>query len=377
MSTSTSFSVPVRSGASNWWRRIGMGLTLGMPLVVGALGQLRMDNFAGGLAFLAFFVGGWIWLLHSVDARASVSLFANAELEAHEDHFVVRADGKEQRYDKREVEHVFTFEKLGQNVIVRLAKGGELIIKAADKGEAQRLVAALKPDPGRHTARVPIAPIAYKSRRSRFWACAAFAASWLTSVAASSTLTGGGATWFAIGCLGMLLAAYPLLRRAAVVGTDGVRIDHLLSKRFIPHAELDATAIPTVALGGELDERIQQAQQARGRGDRSIAERLDRGDRSTEDWLEALKGLARSEYRQEPVRIADLEQLLEDAAVAPRQRIAAAIALSDDDDGKARVRFAAEASADESLRAALEAAAEGEIDERAIDNAERRFAARR
>ena len=72
------------------------------------------------------------------------------------------------------------------------------------------------------------------------------------------------------------------------------------------------------------------------------------------------------------MRIADLEDLVNDAAVPPRQRIAAAIAMSDDDEGKARVRIAAEATADEALRAALDAAAEGEIDERRLDDAEQR-----
>ena len=226
-----------------------MSVALGLPLVLGALG--RLTPVVGNLLFfVALLLAAWSWLLHSVDARASVSLFKDAEIEVHDDHFVVQTDDRERRYDKRDVEHVFTFQKLGLNVIVRLAKGGELIIKAADERQAERLVASLQSDPARHTARVPIAPRAHRSRGAKRFARAAFALSWLVSVAASTALASGAVSWFVIGCLAMLITALPLLRRTAVVGTDGVRIDSVLTKRFIPHAELDTAAIPRVALGG-------------------------------------------------------------------------------------------------------------------------------
>ena len=111
----------------------------------------------------------------------------------------------------------------------------------------------------------------------------------------------------------------------------------------------------------------------RQEADASVGEQLDQGKRPLGDWLAALRSLTQADYRQSAVRVEELEKIVDNPGLAPKQRIAAAVALSHDDDGRQRARIAARASADSHLRAALEAAAEGEIDERATNKANKRY----
>jgi hypothetical protein len=64
-----------------------------------------------------------------------------------------------------------------------------------------------------------------------------------------------------------------------------------------------------------------------------------------------------------------------DVRAFPERRIAAAVALSatDDDAHRRRIRAAAHACADDELRAVIELAAEGEIDEAALDRMRLRY----
>jgi hypothetical protein len=86
-----------------------------------------------------------------------------------------------------------------------------------------------------------------------------------------------------------------------------------------------------------------------------------------------LKRLTDASYRNEAVRIADLETVLGNPTADPEQRVAAAVALSHDDAAKKRIRIVAAACADPDLEAALEAAAEGELDAARLRKARKRF----
>jgi hypothetical protein len=91
---------------------------------------------------------------------------------------------------------------------------------------------------------------------------------------------------------------------------------------------------------------------------------LERGDRSVDEWLEGLRGLA-SEARSFRNAAGGLEtvwDVLERPDSLPQHRAAAAAALAPalDGEGRRRLRVAAELSSVPKVRVALEAAAEGD-----------------
>jgi hypothetical protein len=99
---------------------------------------------------------------------------------------------------------------------------------------------------------------------------------------------------------------------------------------------------------------------------------LARGDRSTEAWLQRLRAVgtgANAGPREAPVTQERLWRVVEDPTLEPEARAAAAAALvpSLDDEGKTRLRVAAEATAAPKLRVAFESAASA--DEAAIATA--------
>lgn len=83
---------------------------------------------------------------------------------------------------------------------------------------------------------------------------------------------------------------------------------------------------------------------------------LERGGRPVDQWRDALRALATSPaaYRGAPVEREDLERAVAARDAEAEQRVGAAIALAAlSEDGRTRVRIAAEASADLPLRDAL------------------------
>lgn len=104
-----------------------------------------------------------------------------------------------------------------------------------------------------------------------------------------------------------------------------------------------------------------------------VEEHLDQRDESLDVWKTRLQTLMESDDSHSPYRIApltsnELTQVVEDAAALPERRIAAAIALSSSPDThvRKRLRIAVETCADDDTRAALEAAAEGELHEASL-----------
>lgn len=224
----------------------------------------------------------------------------------------------------------------------------------------------------------------------------------------------------------LLLGLRRLLRRLrpreAIVGSDGVAIAGFRQRLFFPYASIaevvrdrrgvelhmrgggrvllptavDARAplpiiagpapapdsAPADALHGDvarreaLFQRIQEAMASRrvSRASHAQLEQLERGRSSVAQWRRRLLGLfgAGEEgrgYRGTPLGIDTLAEIVEDASASPERRVAATVVLASTDDERlrARVRMVVEACADEELRAALEQAAEGEIDATAVE----------
>jgi len=189
-----------------------------------------------------------------------------------------------------------------------------------------------------------------------------------------------------------LLVAVGLPMRI-VVGSDGVLLQWLWWRKFIPMADVTtvgAVGEQSIVLGlrsGRTETihttiprndpspgprlhrdavlaRIREAHHAFAAEipSEEVAGLVARGERPTSEWIAALEVLARGGggYREIAVRDEDLLRLVEDNSAPEAARAGAAIALrgrrSQDAEGRARVRVAAEATASPRLRVALEAA---------------------
>lgn len=188
-----------------------------------------------------------------------------------------------------------------------------------------------------------------------------------------------------------LLFARLFTPKRLIIGTDGLLIEGGIRRRFVPLGEItdvfgsrhgivirlgERAEIPLNttrrALGPSLVDRLKEAlASARGGGEEPTA-LVARGGRSLPEWREALRRLSSSGgYRGERVSADALLRAAESIEAPLDQRIGAAMAigLGEDEEAKARLRIAVEGIANESTRAAMEAAIEGAEEEAAIAEA--------
>ncbi|MBX3232821.1 MAG: hypothetical protein KIT84_43885 [Labilithrix sp.] len=215
----------------------------------------------------------------------------------------------------------------------------------------------------------------------------------LASLAAASAfapLLGprAGPLWMGFAAPLIVLA---MLRAKIVVGRDGVLLRWMGWKRFFPMADIvrvQPEGLTSILLelrngkqeilylnsdkskGGGVETEYRDAVLARIReahaSQRALGPVADvsalvaRGERTPEEWRKALAALSSDEvgYRRASVRAEDLWRVVEDPRAAEDARAGAALLLRKglDEEGKTRVRVAAEATASPKLRVALEAA---------------------
>jgi hypothetical protein len=193
----------------------------------------------------------------------------------------------------------------------------------------------------------------------------------------------------------MLLTVGRLLTRVAV-GSDGILLRSLGSRRFISYrsiegASVDGRLISMTLRTGErirldllgafseqersrdaLTQRIEEARAAFAASkDTAGTEALVApGGRTVGQWVRDVRALARArDYREARVESQRLWNVVTDASAAPATRAGAAVALASapEGDAKARLRVASEACADPRLRAALVRVADGASDEALAD----------
>jgi hypothetical protein len=112
-----------------------------------------------------------------------------------------------------------------------------------------------------------------------------------------------------------------------------------------------------------IEERIREAMDTfRAGGAAADAALLRRGERGVSDWVHALRAIgagANADMRTAPLPRERLFRIVESPAAGAADRAAAAVALGSDldDEGKARLKSAAEAVALPKLRVVIDAAA--------------------
>jgi hypothetical protein len=204
---------------------------------------------------------------------------------------------------------------------------------------------------------------------------------------------------FSLGLLAFLLR---YVNGRALVGVDGIRIEWGPLERFVPYSQIEsvqplgdppdgvalelkdpATGRPTgqsrrlyaapplhrrqISDGPRMARQIERTHRAFTQGASSGADlhaRLARGGRPVAEWLRALRQeAARADYRSVALGREQLVAILESPDSPAESRVAAAAILRAQEDGPARVRVAARATAAPGIDAALEELADAESDE--------------
>ena len=175
------------------------------------------------------------------------------------------------------------------------------------------------------------------------------------------------------------------------VGTDGVLVRRLLSKRFIPYEHLHSVTVRGDTLALYLGAREVVALTTTSPGDGASAKAaeavtyaldrwrrarraddlglLDRRGRAIDAWRDAVRAMLAPQgaFRGLALDRDVLLRVLEDPTASHERRVGAALALAEaDGEARTRVRVAIEGSAHEGLRDALDAAVEGRLDEAAV-----------
>lgn len=178
------------------------------------------------------------------------------------------------------------------------------------------------------------------------------------------------------------------LRTRVKVGADGIYTESRIRRRFYPFsqiqsAELGDWGVDLHLRSGEtrelrtrprgdrrekdfvtaaLLERIQEAlaQRDERQGEPQAAALIARGERDVDAWLEGLERLKQGGYRIAALDEERLWKVVRDASAAPTARAGAAMLLRGtlDEEGRAKLRIAAEATALPRVRVVLEAAAD-------------------
>lgn len=289
------------------------------------------------------------------------------------------------------------------SVLLRLANGHELTIVPGHRAEGERILAHAGVAPEQRAIAMPL--------RRTLGAFTIGLLAWFVGyvVGAFAMAAAGPAATFIFapifGTLVCVLAVKRLGHPRLIIGTDGVRTRGLLRQRFVPHADIeridalhvahdgtrgiriglrggDALVLPLVALGPEHVEaiirRIQRASESSSSGDTRRIEALARGERSIADWKRDIERIAVAPpgFRDQALGRDDFERVVADPNAPADQRIGAAMALrvADPEAARARIRIVVDAVAEEALREALLAAAEGEADDASLERVTRRRA---
>jgi hypothetical protein len=281
----------------------------------------------------------------------------------------------------------------GVDAVVFVTRDGtEVHVGCPLQGQADEVLHAVGVAPDQRAVRIRLRPAISGPRR----AAAIFAAMLAGIVAVASFLVSFVSLLFALQeglrilvvtgiNLGFSSLMFLLARHFAVfsttlsIGTDGVVVERALSLRLIRRADLGEVAARAGGLviglrsGRSLTipaskdaalavvERIRAALRATP-GRSTYLAWLDRGGRPAAAWIAELRAQARRTqgYRDAALAVAELIDVVKDGAAPAEQRIAAAVALSgqEDEESRAALRAAVDTCVDDRLRDALSRAGE-------------------
>jgi hypothetical protein len=286
------------------------------------------------------------------------------------------------------------------SVVLRLRNGDMVTIGAEDAAQAAQILAAAGVSAEQRTLRLRLAndatqvPLGGVMSVLGSLVFAGVAGAVLIGVVLSggASFDAVSAAWLVAALGALALVARGMVPAQVVIGADGISVERVFSRRFIPFGVvvgvgIDAGAVvlslrgepspeplrlPTgaryfaqpsyeqAALQAMLVDRIEEARRAGKAGSSAGLDvaALGRRGRPFAAWREAVRrlGAGEAEYRRPPVPPEALARVLEDAGAPAERRIGAALALGAAGEGR-RIERAVAACADTRLRIALESAA--------------------
>jgi hypothetical protein len=288
-------------------------------------------------------------------------------------------------------------------VDLHLTGGDVLRVRVPTLDDARSLVRATGLDASRNALRVPLGASAFLDRPfSSHIFRLAFLMTFVIARVAPTRLSAAAVAFTVFVTMLLALGRALLSATELVIGADGVTVRGHLRTRFIAYdrlAGLDAPAprVPgvgvlalrlvdgtTVSLSTrdlsadarvELLARYEEASRAWRPGgvDTVVENRLARRGRPVDEWRTSLRRALESAegYRDEPLTRDALLRVLASPSAPAERRIGAALALTPERHAGSQesVLAAALACANPRLRIALEQAAEGDVDEAALDEA--------
>lgn len=381
----------VKSGGLSWTRaRLPRRLSMaGKALYVGGSALSGFGFLPGllgltGLAALAAVLGVPMLVLSYV--LGLTQTWSPGHVEVGNDRLFVFRGGGEQRFALDQiVSALVVLRPLDGGAVPTVeieVEGGDLLtVRTADLAEARALVEALGFGPRGRRVRARL------GRPTRRLFHAGFGLplySVLTTIATAAVVIAGTDTTdlaFSLARVAgplVAIAAYELLRRAlrapeVMVGDDGVVVARGFGRDRASSGaprQLGGLLLDEPRLAAVLDAAAERRRLASATPERRA--RFARAGRSIAEWRRDLAGgLEDAGYRTAAAPRDEAESILRSSDASPEERVGAALALRLADEPPARIRVAAEAMADDGLRAALEAVAEGE-DDAALERALRR-----
>jgi hypothetical protein len=355
----------------------------------GILALNAVQGFLGDHVFTGVFWGGIFALSSALISGPTIRDWRGAcDVIVDDDGLLFRRDALSHRVSRQSIRDAVVLSAPSTGVELWLANGNTLNLDLASEDEAYAVLAHLGFSPADRRVTVRLA----SPQRQLAAGCLALPFIWILLLLAFLGLWKLGLSSFALGTGYTFVPALLtlLLYRArrppeVVVGTEGVLIRRPFGKNYFRYSELDSVS----ADGGALRFRKKGESQSRftaARGDSTlvsaavkriadaralfggreaeaaVSDLLELGGRDVAEWRAGLSTLAKqSGYRNASMTPEALCGVLENPETSPKRRIGAAMLLRiASPEARPRIRIAADACADEDLRAALAAAAEDE-----------------
>lgn len=278
---------------------------------------------------------------------------------------------------------------------LRMADGDVVRLQSGEPQAAQRLAVALGFGPGGRSIEVDLAKPVRRLLHLLIAVFLTFPVRTMLGVMVAMGVTEGG---YGVGqaATPLLVAGLYLLARRAIaspvlrIGEDGVGIRRGFRRRFIPRAAIASVErfgltglafrsprgdmrFESQVFGGDPArvEAVAQHLTSLLRTENVSSARVaafDKGDETVAAWRARVAGVLEcGGYRDASSPVEEANAILRSGLASPVERVGAALALRAAGEPATRIRVAAEAVADDALRAALEAAAEG--DDSAVEKA--------
>ena len=292
--------------------------------------------------------------------------------------------------------------------------GGSRISALLPEGDAERLLDAVGASVAKRTLVVPLRGTIGTPVRVLMTATLGVIPATMIAVAVAHAFDGYSlpgetgillsiATWFAVQAAIVAATVRWLGAPRAIVGADGIRIEHMLTQKFVPYGRIGSVTpmtyyssqggyrsvnlavrgAPAVQLPmiGQSDADVSAlvARIEAGRGMRyandsdEALDRLARGGRSMSDLRKDIESVmnAPAIYRNQHLGRDELLTVLQNPHATAERRLTAAIALSVKEGRAASetIRVAADATASDPVRVVLEKVAAGDVDEASVERA--------